>query len=174
MAFGAAGITGAQLPARVGLKRLLIAGTASMTLGAVWLTRVPAGAQYVSDLLPAFLLAGIAIGLSAPAVQIGALSGVAGHEVGVASGLVETMREIGGAVGIAAVATALVAGGRDGSVVQSVAGFRWAFIVIVVLGGLGIAVAGIVLPHSVAVAVQQGDDEPDALLAGGEALAKTA
>lgn len=82
-----------------------------MTLGALgvaWLTRVPPGADYLTDLLPAFLLVGIAIGLSAPSVQIGALSGVAGPTVGLASGLVETMREIGGAVGIAAVSPVLV------------------------------------------------------------------
>jgi hypothetical protein len=41
----------------------------------LWLLRVPAGADYATDLLPPFLLAGIAIGLSAPSVQIGELSG---------------------------------------------------------------------------------------------------
>ncbi len=70
-------------------------------------------ADYLTDLLPALLLAGVAIGLAAPTVQIGALSGVAGRSVGLASGLVETMREIGGAVGIAAVSTVLVARTRD-------------------------------------------------------------
>jgi hypothetical protein len=60
----------------------------------LWLLRVPAGADYATDLLPPFLLAGIAIGLSAPSVQIGELSGVSGRSADLASGLVE-MREIG-------------------------------------------------------------------------------
>jgi hypothetical protein len=46
-----------------------------LAVGVLWLTRVPADVDYLSDLLPAFLLAGIAIGLCAPSVQIGALLG---------------------------------------------------------------------------------------------------
>lgn len=71
------------------------------------------GARYLTDLLPAFVVVGIAIGLTGPSVQIGALQGVAGSAVGLASGLVETMREIRGAVGIAVVSTVLVARTRD-------------------------------------------------------------
>ena len=57
-------------------------------------------------------------GLSAPAIQIGALSGVTRSMTGLASGLVETMREIAGAIGVAVVSTVLVsrapfAGGAD-------------------------------------------------------------
>ena len=53
-------------------------------------------------------LAGVAIGLCAPSLQISALTGVAESSAGIASGLVETMREVGGAAGVAAVSTALV------------------------------------------------------------------
>jgi sugar phosphate permease len=69
----------------------------------------------VTDLLPAFLLAGIGVGLCAPSVQIGALSGVSESASGLASGLVETMREVGVAAGVAAVSTVLVSRtGLDG------------------------------------------------------------
>src|SRR5215211_2067048 len=106
-AFAAASVVGAGLASSVGVKRLAIVGFVLLALGVAWLARLPQGADYPTDLLPAFLLAGIAIGLSAPSVQIGALSGVSGSDVGLASGLVETMREIGGAMGIAIVSTVL-------------------------------------------------------------------
>jgi EmrB/QacA subfamily drug resistance transporter len=112
-AFVAAAIAGARLVSAVGVRRLLVVGMALLALGLVWLTRVPVGARYLTDLLPAFVVVGIAIGLTGPSVQIGALQGVAGPAVGLASGLVETMRETGGAVGIAIVSTVLVARARD-------------------------------------------------------------
>lgn len=166
-AFVAAAVTGARLASSVGIRRLLVVGMSLLTLGAIWLTRIPEGAGYLTDLLPAFLLAGIAIGFSAPTIQIGALSGVAGEAVGLASGLVETMREIGGAVGIAAVTTVLISRTGDASRIAGpaaqaavFAGFRSAFIVIVVLAGLGVCVAGIAFPRiSGAVRVQPGDAE---------------
>jgi EmrB/QacA subfamily drug resistance transporter len=155
-AFVGAGITGARLVTRFGVRRLLIVGLSLLAIGLLWLTRVPTGANYVTDLLPALLLAGIAIGFCAPSVQIGALSGVSGPAVGLASGLVETMREIGGAVGIAAVSTVLVARARDaveiaGPAARAAAafdGFRSAFVVIVVMATLGVLVAAIAFPRA--------------------------
>jgi len=154
-AFLAAGITGARLATTFGIRRVLIAGMSLLALGLLWLVRVPPGADYLTDLLPALLLAGVAIGLAAPTVQIGALSGVAGRSVGLASGLVETMREIGGAVGIAAVSTVLVARTRDAIEIADPAaraaaafdGFQSAFVVTVVLATLGMLVAVIAFPR---------------------------
>jgi sugar phosphate permease len=104
------------------------------------LTWVPADATYLVDLLPAFLLAGIAIGLCAPSAQIGALSGVSESTSGLASGLVETMREIGGAAGVAAVSTMLVSrAGLDG--------FRAAFVVISIAAAIGAVTASVAFPR---------------------------
>jgi EmrB/QacA subfamily drug resistance transporter len=129
-AFLASAFAGARLVAAVGVRRLLVTGLSLLAIGVLWLTRVPADADYVSDLLPAFLLAGIAIGLCAPSVQIGALTGVSDAASGLASGLVETMREIGGAAGVAAVSTVLVS--RTG-----LDGFHAAFVVISIAAALG-------------------------------------
>jgi EmrB/QacA subfamily drug resistance transporter len=129
-----AAMAGARLAARVQLRWLLITGLSAVTVGTLWLTRVPAEASYVVDLLPAFLLVGIGFGLCGPALQIGALSGVAQSEAGLASGLVETMREVGGAAGVAVVSTVLVAESGLG-------GFHEAFAFIGLLAGLGVAVA---------------------------------
>jgi EmrB/QacA subfamily drug resistance transporter len=135
-AFVASAVAGARLVALVGVRRLLVTGLTLLAIGMLWLARVPADADYVTDLLPAFLLAGVAIGLCAPSAQIGALSGVTDSTSGLVSGLVETMREIGGAAGIAAVSTVLVS--RPG-----VDGFRAAFVVICIASALGALIAGV-------------------------------
>jgi len=130
-------MVGAHLGARMNVRWLLITGLSLFLVAALWLTRVPAQADYLTDLLPAFLCAGLGFGLAGPALQIGALAGVPPSDSGLAAGLVETMREIGGAAGVAAVSTVLVKGsGLDG--------FHTAFAVISVLAIVGVltAVAG--------------------------------
>jgi EmrB/QacA subfamily drug resistance transporter len=139
-AFIASAVAGARLVAVVGVRRLLVTGLTLLAIGMLWLARVPADADYVTDLLPAFLLAGVAIGLCAPSVQIGALSGVSESMSGLVSGLVETMREIGGAAGVAAVSTVLVSQ-------AGVDGFRAAFAVICVVAALGAVTAGTAFPR---------------------------
>jgi len=139
-AFVASAVAGARLVALVGVRRLLVTGLSLLTISMLWLTRVSADAIFVSDLLPAFLLAGVAIGLCAPSVQIGALSGVSESTSGLASGLVETMREIGGAAGVAAVSTVLVSrAGLDG--------FQVAFFVISIAAAFGALTAEVGLPR---------------------------
>ncbi|HZB42912.1 MAG TPA: MFS transporter [Ilumatobacter sp.] len=135
-AFVASGLTGARLVAKVGVRALLVTGLTLLALAMLWLARVPADADYMSDLLPALLAAGVAIGLCAPSVQISALSGVAESSAGIASGLVETMREVGGAAGVAAVSTALVS--RAG-----LAGFHAGFVMIAVVSGVGAVTAAV-------------------------------
>jgi EmrB/QacA subfamily drug resistance transporter len=155
-AFLAAGVTGAKLASRYGVKRLLVVGMSLAALAMALLTRVSPGADYLTDLLPAFVLAGVAIGVSAPSVQIGALSGVAERTVGLASGLVETMREIGGAVGIAAVSTVLTPRLYDANGIAAASAreaatfdaFQAAFTVTLVLAVLGVLVAAIAFPRA--------------------------
>jgi hypothetical protein len=119
------------------------------------LTRVPAGGDYLTDLLPALFLAGVGGGLSAPSAQIGALSGVTHSMTGLASGLVETMREIGGAVGVAAVSTILVSraaeivGAADSAARELAAAnaFHAAYWVMFVVAALGALTAAIAFPR---------------------------
>lgn len=166
-AFVGAGVAGSRLVSSVGVRRLLIIGMSFLTVGALWMTRVPQGAGYFQHLLPAFLLVGIGLGLSAPTVQIGALSEVTGPTVGLASGLVEMMREIGGAVGVTAVSTVLVSRTGDASrnalatarEAAAIDGFRSAFIVIVVLGAVGVILSGIAFPRVTERAQALPDEE---------------
>jgi EmrB/QacA subfamily drug resistance transporter len=138
--FVAAGITGSKLVAVVGVRRLLVAGQTLLAISVLLLTRIPVGADFATDLLPALLLAGVAGGIAAPAAQIGALSGVTHSMTGLASGLVETMREIGGAVGVAAVSTVFVS--RAG-----VNAFHAAFWVISAAAALGALTAAVAFPR---------------------------
>ena len=149
--FVAAAITGAKLVGLVGVRRLLVVSLSLLAISMLWLTRVPTGADFATDLLPALLLAGVAGGMAAPAVQISALSGVTYSMTGLASGLVETTREIGGAVGVAAVSTVLVS--RAGEIAGATPGlatvnaFHAAFWVIFVVALLGAVTAAIAFPR---------------------------
>jgi EmrB/QacA subfamily drug resistance transporter len=150
-----ANVAGARLVTSFGVRRLVVVGMSLLVLGLIWMTRISPGASYVTDLLPALLLTGIGAGLAAPSVQIGALSSVAGRTAGLASGLVETMREIGGAVGIAAVSTVLVAAAGDGAEAAGPAAqqatfdaFQSAFLLIVVVAAAGALVAGLAFPRT--------------------------
>jgi EmrB/QacA subfamily drug resistance transporter len=153
--FVAAAITGAKLVAVVGVRRLLVAGLSLLAIAALLLTRVPADGHYATDLLPALLLVGVGGGLSAPSAQIGALSGVTHSMTGLASGLVETMREIGGAVGVAIVSTVLVsrageiagAGDPAARVLAAANSFHAAFWVMFAVAALGALAAAITFPR---------------------------
>ncbi|HWL97974.1 MAG TPA: MFS transporter [Nocardioidaceae bacterium] len=140
ISFFAAGLTGSKLAAVLGPKKLLIGGQALLAVAMLLLARVPADADYWTDLLPAFLLAGIAVGAAAPAVQIAALAGVEVRLTGLASGLVETSREIGGAIGVAVVATVLASqAGLDG--------FQAAFVALAVIAALGAVTSTVGFPR---------------------------
>jgi EmrB/QacA subfamily drug resistance transporter len=147
MSFVAAAVTGAKLVAVAGVRRLLVAGLSLLAVSALLLTRIPDGGQYATSLLPALLLAGLGGGLSAPAAQIGALSGVDPALTGVASGLLETMREIAGAIAIAVVSTVLIS--RAGSIggvagaADAVNAFHAAYWVIFTVAALGAITAAI-------------------------------
>ena len=139
---------------RVGVRTTLMTGLTLATISLALLTRVPVDGAYFSDLFPAFVLGGAGLGFSFVPVTIASLAGVERADAGVASGLVNTSRQIGGAVGLAAISTiaASAASGyahAHGLAVTSpsatVSGFQIAF---VVLGGLLVAalvVAGVFL-----------------------------
>jgi EmrB/QacA subfamily drug resistance transporter len=137
----------AQLVTRVGVKPVLVAGMAFLTAGVAYFTQVSVGGSYVADLLPGFLLIGVALGFSFVPISIAALAGVEAAEAGLASGLINTTQQIGGALGIAALST--IATSRTSDAVSAgsalpdalVDGFTGAFVAGVVVAGLGILAA---------------------------------
>jgi EmrB/QacA subfamily drug resistance transporter len=89
------------LVTKIGPKTVMAAGFVAMIAGMVWYTQIPADASYWSDLLPGYLLVGFALPFSFIPVSIAALAGVESHEAGLASGLINTAQQIGGAIGVA-------------------------------------------------------------------------
>jgi EmrB/QacA subfamily drug resistance transporter len=134
----------AQLVTRVGVKPVLVTGMTLLTAGLVFFTQVSVGGSYVTDLLPGFLLIGIGIGFSFVPISIAALAGVQPGEAGLASGLINTSQQIGGALGIAALSTIATSRTEDavgsGSALPTalVDGFTGAFLAGAIIAALGI------------------------------------
>ena len=137
----------AQLVTRVGVKPVLVVGMTTLTAGLVYFTQVSVGGSYLGDLLPGFLLIAVGIGFSYVPISIAALAGVQAAEAGLASGLINTSQQIGGALGIAALSTIATSRTEDavaaGSALPSalVDGFTAAFVAGVIIAGLGIVAA---------------------------------
>jgi MFS family permease len=112
VAFGSTRI--GPLVDRLGTARVIAAGAASSAIGYALVLRFDASPEYVAVLLPTMLLIGIGFMLGFPTMNIQATNGVGDHEQGLASGLVQTSFQIGGAVGLAIV-TAVVTGHAGGS-----------------------------------------------------------
>jgi EmrB/QacA subfamily drug resistance transporter len=103
------------LVTRLGVRSVLTAG---LTLDAVALavfTQLPVHGHYFWDLFPAFLISGVGLALSFVPVTIAGLAGVQRADAGVASGLINTSRQVGGAVGLAAVTTIAASYAATGS-----------------------------------------------------------
>jgi len=137
----------AQLVTRVGVKPVLVVGMTALTLGLLYFTQVSVGGSYVADLLPGFLMVGVGIGFSFVPISIAALAGVQPAEAGLASGLINTSQQIGGALGIAALSTIATTHAQDSVAggaavpVALVDGFSSAFLVGAVFAALGLVSA---------------------------------
>jgi multisubunit Na+/H+ antiporter MnhE subunit len=131
---------------RIGVRPTLVTGLVLSTISVAMLTRLPIDGHYFWDLFPAFVLGGAGMGLSFVPVTIASLGGVDRTDAGVASGLVNTSRQIGGAIGLAGV-TAIAAGatrnysGAGGSTAALDHGFQFAMYSLTGLLLAGIAVA---------------------------------
>ena len=93
------------LVTRVGVRPILPLGLALSTVALVLFARLPVDGHYFTDLFPAFLISGVGLALAFVPMSIGALTGVRPAEAGVASGLISTSQQIGGAVGVAIATT---------------------------------------------------------------------
>ena len=137
-----------QLVTRIGFKPTLIAGLLLIAGGLIWFAQVPApGGSYAADVLGPSLLAAVGLGFAFVPVTIAAVTGTEPHEAGLASGLINTSQQVGGALGLAILATiansrtqGLFHAGVHSTAVALTKGFDRAFLV-----GAGFAVAGAIL-----------------------------
>jgi EmrB/QacA subfamily drug resistance transporter len=93
------------LVTRIGVKPALVAGLALVGGGLVYFSQISPHGSYFSDLFPGFVILGIGLGFSFVPISIAALAGVTGRDAGLASGLINTSQQIGGALGLAILTT---------------------------------------------------------------------
>ena len=140
-----------QLIVRFGGKATLLPGLALMVAGLAWFQRAPVEATYLTDLFPAMLLLGLGAGLSFPALMTLAMSGATPEDSGLASGLINTTQQVGGALGLAVLATLSTTRtdtllGRGETTVEALTdGYRLAFAIAAGLVLVGFAVAATTL-----------------------------
>jgi len=134
---------GGQLVTKVGFKPVLAAGLAFIAIGLLWFSQISVGGGFTTDILGPSVLAAIGLGFSFVTTTIAAVSGVEEHESGLASGLINTSQQIGGAIGLAVlstIATQVTGEANVGDPAALTDGFQAAF-----LGGAGFAALGLVL-----------------------------
>jgi EmrB/QacA subfamily drug resistance transporter len=100
-----ASVISQALVTRVGVRPVLMVGLALLGGGLAYYTQISVNGSYLTDLLPGFLLTGVGLGFAFVPVSIAALSGVTSREAGLASGLITTSQQIGGAIGLAILTT---------------------------------------------------------------------
>jgi EmrB/QacA subfamily drug resistance transporter len=118
---------------KYGFKPFLVAGTTSLFLGLVWLSQLTLESNYANGILPAIFLMAAGMGMSFVAISIAGTSGVPANEAGLASGLLNTSQQMGGALGLAILAgvsaSATQAAAHLGPVAALVQGDKTAFAV---------------------------------------------
>jgi len=135
---------------RYGVRAALTAGLVLDAVSLAELTRLPVDGHYFWDMFPAFVIGGIGLAFSFVPVTIAGLTGVSRADAGIASGLINTSRQVGGAIGLAAVTTIVADYTTSGSGAAAAAsglthGFQVGFLVLAAMALVGAAIAGTLL-----------------------------
>ena len=152
------------LVTRIGVRPVMTLGLAFVTGAMLWYAQIPVHGAYASDLLPGYLMMAFGMAFSFIPVSIAALAGVESHEAGLASGLINTSQQIGGALGVAIastvafthVTTLLKSGHTQAEALTG--GFSLAFWVLAGVGAVAV-LAALALVRSSEVSVE-ADEEP--------------
>ena len=135
------------LVTRFGFKPTLIVGLLLIAAALLWFSRVTPNGSFVANVLGPSLLAAVGLGFAFVSATIAAVTGTKAHEAGLASGLINTCQQVGGALGLAILATvansrtqSLLSSGSHDPVAALTKGFGSAFLV-----GAGFAIAGAIL-----------------------------
>ncbi|MDX6590271.1 MAG: hypothetical protein QOI84_1545 [Solirubrobacterales bacterium] len=158
-----AGIASA-LVTRVGFKPILAAGMALIAAGLLWFSQISVHGSFLADILGPSLLAAVGLGFAFVPVTIAAVSGIEDREQGLASGLINTSQQVGGALGLAilaAVANSIIGSSHDPVVLTE--GFQSAFLV-----GAGLAILGLI---ATLVLIRSSDSRAHVELGSGPAVA---
>ena len=135
------------LVTRLGIRWVLTAGLLFSAAALVLFARLPVHGSYFGDLFPAFLLSGIGLALAFVPISIGGLTGVRQADAGIASGLINTSQQIGGAIGLAIVSTVVTSHTTDllkqgkSEAVALTDGFHRGYLVIVLFAAVALLVS---------------------------------
>ena len=135
------------LTTKFGAKPIMTIGLLLLTAAMIWYAQIPADGSYASDLLPGYVMVGVGIAFAFVPVSIAALAGVAEREAGLASGLINTSQQIGGAIGVAVASTVFTSHFKslttEGNPLPEAltGGYRWAFWALAVFGVAAVAAA---------------------------------
>jgi EmrB/QacA subfamily drug resistance transporter len=164
-----------KLITRFGARNVLLPGLTLLLLGLAWFTRAPVNADYVVDVLPSMLLLGIGAGLTfAPMITL-AMSDATPEDSGLVSGLVNTTQQVGGALGLAVLATLSTTRSdnltADGEPLANAltSGYQLAFIVAAGLVLAAIAVAVFVIRPPAVAAEKAASEDVDLATVHAEA-----
>jgi EmrB/QacA subfamily drug resistance transporter len=154
----------AALVSKVGVRPLIAGGMAILAVGLILFAQIPVDGTYAANLLPGFLIIALGMALCFVPISIAALAGVSQAEAGIASGLINTSQQIGGAVGIALLSSIAISRTENeiasgtGTPAALTSGFQVAFWVGAAIALVGV-VAALVLIRQEEIEVAQ-DVEP--------------
>jgi EmrB/QacA subfamily drug resistance transporter len=139
------------LVTRGSAKLVMAFGMTLIGAGVLWTMQVPVHGSYWADLAGPFFITGIGTAFAFIPVSIAALAGVAEHQAGLASGLMNTTQQLGGAIGVAVAST--VAAARTATLLHHghtapaamTGGFHWAFIVLGVIGLTAVPITAVLV-----------------------------
>jgi EmrB/QacA subfamily drug resistance transporter len=150
----------APLITRFGARAVLLPSLVLMGMGLLFFARVPVLADYAIDVLPSILPLGVGFGLAFPSLMALGMSGGSGRESGLASGLLMTTQQVGGALGLSVLAS-LSASQTNGLLAASVAepaaltdGYRLSFAI-----GAGLVLVALVIAGSVLRPAEEAEEE---------------
>ncbi len=159
----------AALVGKVGVKPLIAGGMAILGVGMLLFTQVSVGGSYAAHLLPGFLIVALGMAMCFVPISIAALAGVKQAEAGLASGLINTSQQIGGAVGIALLSTIAISRTKDKVATGSplpealTSGFQLAFWVGAAIAAAGVIAALVLIRNEELEAVPEGAPAPAAI-----------
>jgi EmrB/QacA subfamily drug resistance transporter len=116
-----------QLTTRLGVRPIALTGMLVTTIGMLLLLRIPVGGSYLVDVFPSIMLTSLGMGAVFVPLTLVATMGLPDSDQGLASGLFNTSQQVGGAVGLAILATIAASHTASGEKAALVHGFHWAF-----------------------------------------------
>ncbi len=151
------------LVTKVGPRPVMTLGLVILAASVLGYTRLPVHGHYWPDLLPIYLTFSVGMVFGFVPVSIAAFIGVPAHQAGLASGLMNTTQQIGGALGVAVAATIFTSKAKSGHFTPAAftSGYHWAFAALVAFAIIG-AVAAFTLLRGISSAIPEAEPEPAA------------